>query len=126
MKTKVYKGKEALDYLPQIAELRMEVFRDFPYLYEGSVENEKEYLGRYMEAPGFMAILAIDQGNVVGVSTSLPLEEEIADVTDPFVQKGIPLTSVVYFGESVLRHSYRGQGIGVTFFNEREAYAREL
>jgi GNAT superfamily N-acetyltransferase len=29
-----------------------------------------------------------------------------------------------YFGESVLKAAYRGRGIGVRFFNEREAHAR--
>jgi GNAT superfamily N-acetyltransferase len=126
MTIKVCKGREAKNYLPQIAELRMEVFRDFPYLYEGSVKNEEEYLGRYMEAPGFMTILAIDKQKIVGVSTCLPLEEEIEEITKPFNAEGISLESVLYFGESVLKKEYRGQGIGVAFFDARETYGKEL
>jgi GNAT superfamily N-acetyltransferase len=33
---------------------------------------------------------------------------------------------VFYFGESVLLRPYRGRGVGVVFFAEREAWARSL
>lgn len=126
IEVRVYKADEAAHYLPEIAALRMEVFREFPYLYEGSVENEEEYLGRYMKAPGFMVTLAFDQGKVVGASTSLPLEQEIEEITKPFREENIPLSQVLYFGESVLKSEYRGQGLGVRFFQTREQYAKDL
>ena len=36
------------------------------------------------------------------------------------------MAKVFYFGESVLLPDYRGHGIGVGFFREREAHARAL
>src|SRR5690606_21744902 len=44
----------------------------------------------------------------------------------PFLAVGIDPQQVFYFGESVLSSSYRGRGLGVRFFEEREAYARRL
>jgi len=44
----------------------------------------------------------------------------------PFREKGLALEDVFYFGESVLLHAYRGQGLGHRFFDEREAHARAL
>ncbi|MFA0964196.1 GNAT family N-acetyltransferase [Roseivirga sp. BDSF3-8] len=126
MNVKALKGKEAKVRIDEIAALRMEVFREFPYLYEGTVENEEEYLSRYLEATGFMAIVAEDKHQIVGVSTCLPLEQEIDDITAPFVRRNISLDSVLYFGESVLKRSYRGRGLGVRFFDERESYARDM
>src|SRR5690606_31626715 len=43
----------------------------------------------------------------------------------PFAEQGLDVADFFYFGESVLRSSYRGQGVGVRFFEEREAVARE-
>jgi GNAT superfamily N-acetyltransferase len=43
-----------------------------------------------------------------------------------FTDAGMDAASVFYFGESVLRRAYRGQGIGVRFFEHREAHARSF
>ena len=40
-------GADTSSLLDNLAALRIEVFRDFPYLYEGSTEYEKEYLKTY-------------------------------------------------------------------------------
>ena len=68
-------GKGVLDYLEDAARLRIEVFREFPYLYEGDVESERGYLGDYGECPRSVFVVAIGDGKVVGVSTGLPLAE---------------------------------------------------
>jgi len=34
-------GPALLPYIPELARLRIEVFRDFPYLYDGSLDYEK-------------------------------------------------------------------------------------
>jgi GNAT superfamily N-acetyltransferase len=46
------------------------------------------------------------------------------EITAPFRTRGDDLSRVFYFGESVLSRAYRGRGIGVRFFDEREAQAR--
>jgi predicted amidohydrolase len=45
-------------------------------------------------------------------------------VQAPFVAAGEDIGRICYFGESVLARKYRGQGIGVRFFEGREAHAR--
>jgi hypothetical protein len=71
-------------------------------------------------------VLAVDGGEVVGVSTGLPLLEADESFRQPFEAAGIDPASVFYFGESVLRANARGQGIGHRFFDEREAHAVAL
>jgi GNAT superfamily N-acetyltransferase len=44
-------------------------------------------------------------------------------VAAPFVQAGHDISNIFYFGESVLRRDYRGQGVGVKFFEARERQA---
>jgi len=110
-------------YLAELARLRIKIFRDFPYLYEGSLDYEKDYLRTYLAAEGAALIVAEDAGRVVGTSTCLPLAAETSNIQKPFMDHGIDVGSVMYFGESVLEHDYRGRGLGVRFFEAREAHA---
>jgi GNAT superfamily N-acetyltransferase len=111
--------------LDDLARLRITVFHDWPYLYEGELEYERGYLKRYAEAKTGTIVVALDGDKVVGAATALALEEEVDYVQAPFVAAGMDLTQIFYFGESVLLKAYRGQGVGVGFFNEREAAARQ-
>jgi GNAT superfamily N-acetyltransferase len=44
-------------------------------------------------------------------------------VQKPFLDAGMDVDNIFYFGESVLEKAYRGRGIGVSFFAAREAQA---
>ena len=61
----------------------------------------------------------------MGASTALGLDEESDYVRKPFEAAGMELSRIFYFGESVLLPQYRGQGVGVRFFEEREKAARD-
>jgi GNAT superfamily N-acetyltransferase len=117
-------GADMRARLDDLARLRIEVFRAWPYLYKGSPDYERDYLERYAQARTGTLIVAEDAGRIVGASTALGLDEEEDFVQAPFVTAGMDMTRIFYFGESVLQASYRGQGVGVRFFEEREAAAR--
>lgn len=110
--------------LPELARLRISVFHEFPYLYDGDAAYEQTYLRVYAQAPGAAVIVARDGGKIIGASTCLPLTAETANVQKPFLDAGEDISKVFYFGESVLEQAYRGQGIGVHFFDARETQAR--
>ncbi len=109
--------------LPDLARLRVEVFREFPYLYDGDAAYEQQYLRIYAETPGAAVIVARDEKRIVGASTCLPLAAEHTAVQKPFLTAGIDISTIFYFGESILEAPYRGRGIGVSFFEAREAQA---
>ncbi len=117
------KGDGILPHLPALAGLRMTVFREFPYLYDGDAGYERGYLRTYASSPRAAIIAAFDGEEVVGASTCLPLKDETGNVPAPFVAAGLDVGRYFYFGESVLLARYRGRGIGVRFFEEREAQA---
>jgi GNAT superfamily N-acetyltransferase len=119
------KGLEAKPYIPDLAALRMAIFRSFPYLYDGDMDYEKKYLQRYTDSPHANIVLVFDGNKVVGASTAMPLSEEADYVKAAFENTGIDMQKVFYFGESVLQPEYRGQEIGKTFFAEREVAALE-
>ena len=119
-------GQAITPYIPDAARLRIAVFREWPYLYEGDDAYERDYLRTYSENPDSLFVVATAGAEVVGISTGIPLAAEPGEVKAPFPAAGIDPDSVFYFGESVLLPAWRGQGIGVAFFEERERYARSL
>ena len=116
---------EAEAAFDDLARLRIEVFRDFPYLYEGDIDYERRYLATYMASPGAVIVGALDGAALVGAATASPLSEHFEEFAGPFAARGLDPADFFYFGESVLRKAYRGRGVGVRFFEEREGAARE-
>jgi GNAT superfamily N-acetyltransferase len=112
--------------LPVLAGLRIAVFREWPYLYEGDAAHEETYLRAYAESPGAAIILCRDGREVVGAATCQPMLQSHAPVPAAFRAAGLDPARYCYFGESILLPSHRGRGAGVRFFAEREAHARAL
>ncbi len=126
LRVEVLTGQEIAPFIPELARLRMEVFREWPYLYQGSAEYEAQYLAKFLALPESTLVLVRDGERVVGASTALPLAQAEAEFQAPFVQAGLNPAEWYYFGESVLEPAYRGRGLGVAFFHHREARARLL
>jgi GNAT superfamily N-acetyltransferase len=122
-----FRGAALTPYLAALASLRIEVFHEFPYLYEGSLENEQRYLASFAESADSVVVIARDGEQVVGASTASPLLAHGDGKTNAalFRAAGIDPERVFYFGESVLCASQRGRGVGHVFFDQREAAARE-
>jgi GNAT superfamily N-acetyltransferase len=119
-------GAALAPLIPELAALRIRVFRDWPFLYDGDPDYEAKYLRTYVQSPRAAVIVASQDAAVVGASTCIPLTDETPDIQAPFLAKGWDPARFFYFGESVLLPDLRGQGIGVAFFNEREAHARAV
>ncbi|AZR26717.1 GNAT family N-acetyltransferase [Xanthomonas vasicola pv. arecae] len=120
------RGTDVLPHLDAVAQLRISIFCAWPYLYEGDPAYERAYLAAYAASPESVFVLARDGDAVIGASTGLPLLDDSAAFHAPFRAAGIDPASVFYFGESVLLPTYRGQGIGHVFFDQREAHACAL
>lgn len=119
-------GRAVAPHVEALASLRVRVFREFPYLYEGEDAYERDYLQVYVNSPRSILTLAFDGDRAVGATTALPLTDEHEEMQQPFVERGYDIARVFYLGESVLLPEYRGQGVGVKFFEAREKHARAL
>ncbi|MCE7041038.1 GNAT family N-acetyltransferase [Dyadobacter sp. CY312] len=120
------RGQEIESVFDDLAALRIAVFHDFPYLYDGTVAYEKEYLKTYSSSERAFLFAVYDYDKMVGATTCIPLLDETADVRKPFEEAGFDLNKIFYFGESILLSKYRGMGLGHRFFDEREAHARSF
>lgn len=112
--------------LDDVARLRIAVFRDWPYLYDGSLDYERRYLESYRASETAVVVGAFDGARLIGAATGTPLEDHAEDFAAPFAGTGLPLATVFYCAESVLLPEYRGHGLGHAFFDAREAHARAL
>ncbi|MDH4442794.1 MAG: GNAT family N-acetyltransferase [Rhizobium sp.] len=121
-----FSGRDAIPHFDDLARLRIAVFRDFPYLYDGDSDYERHYMETYARSEGSLFVLVFDGETIVGASTGTPMTAETDEVTAPFLAAGHDPAQFFYFGESVLLPAYRGQGIGVGFFDRREAQAKKL
>lgn len=119
-------GPDLEGALDAVAQLRITVFRDWPYLYDGTLEYERDYLQTYRDSAAALLVGAFDGDRLVGASTSTPMEDHAEAFATPFAGLGLPLTSVLYGAESVLLPPYRGIGLGHRFIDAREAHARAL
>ena len=117
---------EAAGWLDEVARLRIGVFRDWPYLYDGSLDYERRYLRVYAENPSAVLIGAFAGGRIVGAATGTPMTDHADEFAAPLAAVGWDAPDVFYCAESVLLPGWRGQGIGHRFFDLREEAARRM
>ncbi len=117
----------ALDaVLDDVARLRIAVFRDWPYLYDGDLDYERGYLAAYQANERAVLVGAFDGTRLVGAATGMPMQDHADDFAAAFDGTGEDLARIFYCAESVLLPDWRGHGIGHRFFDLREDHARGL
>ena len=116
-------GEQILAAVDDLARLRMTVFAEWPYLYDGDPAYEAQYLRDFVEAPDSILVAACDGNRIVGAATASPMQAQKAEFRRPFEAVGMDVSRLFYFGESVLLPEYRGRGLGHAFFDHREAQA---
>ena len=126
MKVEALSGAALEAALDRVAELRIRVFRDWPYLYDGDLAYERRYLEPYRDNPRAVVAGAFDGATLVGAATGMPMEDHADEFASAFDGTGLDLSDIFYCAESVLLPDYRGHGVGHRFFDIREAKAAEL
>ncbi len=116
-------GAGLIPHIQALGKLRIQVFYEFPYLYEGTIDYEEKYLARYAQNPDSFVFLVYFKSELVGATTAQGLNQEIAEIKQPFLDQELTVDDYFYFGESILLAEHRGKGIGLRFFDERETFA---
>ena len=122
---KLVHGPELTQHFEALGKLRIEVFKEYPYLYDGDLDYEKKYLSRYTRSQTALIILAYHKESLIGASTCISLVDEDDDFKDPLLKAGFAPEKIFYFGESTILKSHRGNGIGHEFFKLRERHAQK-
>ncbi len=126
MTEQVLTGAAIADGRDDVATLRLEIFREYPYLYQGRREDELEYLGTYAAAPDACVILAYDGDAVIGAVAGMPLIHENLQMIDAFAGTTFPLDEVYYVGELLFRPAYRNCGLGRKLLDRLESHICSL
>ena len=126
MNEQLLTGTAIADARDEVATLRLEIFREYPYLYQGRREDELKYLGTYAEAPDACVILAYDGDAVIGAVAGMPLIHEDAQMLDAFAGTAFPLDEAYYVGELLFLPAYRNGGLGQKLLARLESHIRSL
>lgn len=120
-------GHELDPWMEKLGTLRIRVFRELPYLYDGTMKYEKDYLRIYQECPESRVVLVTgQQESLVGATTCIPLARENEEFRQPFKEANLPVVDFLYLGESLVLPEWRGNGLGRKFFTHRESHAARL
>lgn len=125
IRVETFRGAAVAQVIDDLARLRIEVFRDWPYLYEGDLAYERRYLSGYTSETAIV-VAAFDGKTMVGASTGLPFIEHEDDLSTAFTETDYAPETLFYCAESVLLKKARGQGLYRHFLARREAHALDF
>ena len=88
---------------PELAQLRIEVFRDWPYLYDGDLAYERSYISCFLMRPTTLRSAPLMATRSSGHRRHPRSQPACGYSSQPFLAAGEPLERIFYFGESVLK-----------------------
>jgi len=121
-------GENSIGYIETVSKLRIDIFREYPYLYEGDLNYEQQYVKGYtMDKKAMIALARID-GKIAGVSTGIPLisdSEIVVDAKKVFSKDNIDIGDYYYYGEVIVLPEYRGKGITTQLYDAQHELVKE-
>lgn len=109
---KIVRGHQIATFLEALGIFRIEIFREYPYLYDGDMDYERRYLSRYLRTPESILAVMSDGAAIQAACTGLPFSYEDGETQEPFA--GEDFSQIYYIGEVMVRPGLRGKGIGST------------
>lgn len=105
-----------------MGQLRILLFKEYPYLYKGTLEEELPYLDTYFSSSKSRVVCVFDSSKLVGFCTAIPLVE-MPGHSEPLKKEGFAPENFLYIGEVLLLKDYRGQGFLDKFMKLQEEHA---
>lgn len=121
---KLLTGEELRSFLPFVAQQRINTFREFPYLYEGTIEYETDYLQTYQENEHAAIAVAYVDNKIAGFATGVALNTFDKAMAEAMKQAGLDPTRFYYIGEVIVTPSFRGNKIAEALFAALEQYGQ--
>lgn len=124
MEFQIVTGQQFQQHINTIAALRILIFKEYPYLYDGDIQTEMDYLKSYSKSKNSVLIIVKDKQKVIGAVIGIPLAEADEIILPPFAQNQ-SIHSIFYLGEILLLKEYRGKGIGYQMYRMFEDLVRQ-
>ncbi len=125
---KSFKGKEILPFIDELGSLRVKIFREFPYLYDGDLETERRYMSGFANSNKSVLIAVFLQEQMVGFIIGTALDSGLpitADAHDLFSSKNLPVNNYYYIGDLVLLEEHRSFGLATKLLKLIETFAAD-
>jgi hypothetical protein len=126
IKIRTLHGAGIKTYIPSIVKVRTEVLKEYPYMRTCHAEEDTQYFRYLSKSKDSIAVLVFDGPKIIGVTTGIPLDEQLPAFQKPFLEKDLKPSDYYYFGVCTLLKPYRGRGIAHHFFDLREEHAKHL
>ena len=120
----VVHGEGLQSIMKEIASLSVTVFREYPYLFDGNVEEEKADLANFLSSQGSLAVVAKEGKKVIGAVTGKPLIETSDQIIKVFEEKGHSVHTMFYLMDLMLLKEYRGRGLGQKLYRSFEIHVK--
>ncbi|MDH5302038.1 MAG: N-acetyltransferase [Gammaproteobacteria bacterium] len=106
----IIRGADIAKHIEALGQFRIDIFREYPYLYAGDMKYERDYLTRYAQCEHSILLLESDEHGIKAACTAMPLSAETEEFRAPFS----PAEQLLYFyiGELMVRSDARGQRLG--------------
>ncbi|MFA8450044.1 MAG: GNAT family N-acetyltransferase [Bacteroidales bacterium] len=106
------KKEQIKEVIPFLSKLRIKIFKEYPYLYDGDLEYEKEYLNTYANSKNAFVISLSLNNRIIGACTAIPLLEEVDEFKTPLTKENYKIEELFYIGEIILEKEFRNCGKG--------------
>jgi GNAT superfamily N-acetyltransferase len=110
----IFTGNDSEPYIETVSKLRIEAFKEYPYLYMGELDYERQYMRGYTKDDRAMIAIATCDGKLAGISTGIPLTSDSEIVSEAkiiFLNENIDIEDYYYYGELIILPEFKGKGI---------------
>lgn len=98
----VLKGSEVIPHLKRLIEIRSWFYRDYPYLYDESIEDEENYLSWYGNSENTLLVVAKRNDEIVGAIIGHPLPESLKENKEAFQCTVVSREDLFYLGDNMV------------------------
>jgi len=128
LKIALYTGTEIIPFIKEVSKLRISIFREFPYLYQGNMDYEIEYMDGYKHDSKSTLVVVRDNNRIIGVSTGIPLNSSstiVQEIKDILIKNNKKIDNIYYFGEVLVLPKYRGKGLVSKMYKLQENFVKQ-
>ena len=122
-------GDSIQPILSFIEQMRLSYFREYPYLYEGTLQEERVYSAWFSKLKDSMVAVVYYNNKPVGFLTGtsfVDFSEHYTGSLTLFRNAGLDPEQYYYFGEVIIQKEHRGNSLSRKLFELLEQYVRDL
>jgi len=120
-------GEAITELIPFIAQQRLAIFKEYPYLYQGSLEGEYTYLTWFASLPHSAVAVAYDGENIVAFLTGTSFADfahHFQGSLELFENAGLDPAIYYYLSEAIVLPEYRNKSVCRYLTHALEQHAR--